>query len=135
MPTNEISVAGAGQFANNLTFGDVTLPPKQSPDWTVVIRNLSVLVLGNIATRLTIAIQTPAGGVVMLPVDKAFTAGPSGLSGPTFLGCDIPVPRDENGNLYTVRVTSVGKAGDGVIAYTYELGLVPNNLTMYNAKK
>lgn len=42
MATDEIAVAGANQFNNDLTFTKVTVPPLNH--WTVVIDNLAAMI-------------------------------------------------------------------------------------------
>lgn len=133
MATDEIAVAGANQFNNDLTFTKVTVPPLNH--WTVVIDNLAAMIqnAADSGVSITISVINPTSGdVVMLIFSEELTElSPDGFAGPSLMGCGLPVPREDDGTLYRVHVDSVGKTTDGIIAWSYRLGLLPRDVSRF----
>lgn len=121
MPTNEISVLGGTQFNDILVFPDVDIPGWG--DWSVLIENLSIVTVG--ASTIVFQIENPSGDIVAVPIEQDFAAGAvTGRAGPSRLACPLILPRADDGTIYTARVVSSGKTGDGIIMYSYGLGLL-----------
>lgn len=123
MPTNEIAIAGSTEFNDLLTFDTAVVDVPDFEDWAIEIVNLSVVVQN--ACTIRFQIENPSGDVVAVPIDQAFDLSPGGFAGPSRLGCKLIVPRQADGTLYSARVLSSGKTTDGIIMYSYGLGLIP----------